>query len=81
MKLNQGWREMLQMIKHENIQNFLELTRLFNGNDYRILEGLISPDQITVLLQERTSAQEENLRWGIKMVLRKNHWTFETEKT
>lgn len=81
MEPNQDLRDTPEIITVENIQTFLDLTRLLRGNDYRILEGFMSSDQITVLLEEQNSGQAavKRLRWEIKMVLRKNHWTFETQ--
>lgn len=60
-------------------QRCLELMCVFQTSNFKILEGIIDPDQSTFLFEE-AAPEDEDCRWGIKMLVQGNYMKLETEK-
>jgi len=66
-------------IEDEYIQRLLDLILLLHGSNYRILEGILTANQSTLIFGEEDESPPQACRSNVKVVVEKNHWKFETE--
>ena len=69
-----------ETVSYKQNDIWLELTGLFHGSDYALIEGVIGNGETTLIFEEKNSPAEQPFRWNIRLILQKNHWRVQTEK-
>lgn len=64
----------------KQMNTWLDLSRIFHGSNYRLIEGIVGKNETTLLFEEKNAPCEQPFRWGIRLILQKNHWKVQTEK-